>query len=130
MATGESELRSELLVKAEAKPEKVSLPEFPAIGAIHVRRLWGSDFEEYQSIWPDDDSGGKTPQDRYSAHLVALCACDADGARIFKTSDRDEIAKNWPMSALLRVAGKAQRINGLGKATEETIEGNSETGQA
>ncbi|MCC7314126.1 MAG: hypothetical protein IT419_04840 [Planctomycetes bacterium] len=126
MATGE--LREALLRKSEAKPEKVPLPEFPEIGTIHVRRLWGSDFEEYQSIWPDDE-GKKVSQAEFAAHMVALCVCDADGARVFQSTDKEAIAKTWHMSALLRVAAKAQRINGLGKATEETIEGNSETGQ-
>lgn len=59
--------------------------------------------------------------------LCLLCACDAEGVRLFGDDEADRVAAA-PGFLVSAVALKAAEINGLA-ADVEALEGNSEAGQ-
>lgn len=97
--------------------ETVSVPEWD--GEIRLRSMSGSERDAYeQSFFADRGADGKVAHVR--ARLVAACAVDAEGNRLF--SDADIVALGAKSaSALDRLFAAASKLNAVSAADVEAL---------
>jgi hypothetical protein len=88
----------------------VDIPEWG--GAIRLKALTGEEAVEFSESIKEGDKSG-------AARLVARCAVDEDGNRIFADADID-VLKQKSMKALLRAQNVAMKLNGLTEESKET----------
>lgn len=110
----------EILACADVVYDVVNVPEWG--GDVRVRSLSGKEYDEYQISLTDDNGKATDASMRnMSARLVALCAVDDSGARLF-TDAQAEVLGDKSHAALKRVYDAAARLNGLGnKELERSV---------
>ncbi len=96
----------------------VDVPEWG--GAVYVRVMSGRERDQFE-IATMPTTGGTLENLR--ARLVALCACDAEGVRLFTDADAGALG-DLEGAALDRVFAVARRVN---KLTAEDIEAEKKT---
>lgn len=109
--------------------ERVDCPEWG--GHLFVRTISGAERDDFEmSIYDANErrkrqkgtgsSDRRVRQGNLRAMLVARCACNAEGTRIFKDS---EVARLGEKSALVldRLYDVAARLNGLTQADEDRL---------
>lgn len=113
--------REAILAAQDLKTEDVSVPEWGGVVRVAVMTGTARDAWE-QSLVPA--SKGEAPNvANIRARLVAACAVDESGARLF--TDTDAVALGAKSAAALeRVAKACQRLNGLTAEEAETARGN------
>jgi hypothetical protein len=121
--------REAILGAEDLAREEVQVPEWG--GSLFVRSMTGTDRDAWeQSLVPSEGKGGKVGKAdvrNIRARLVALCAVDEAGQRLFTDADVQALgAKN--AVALDRCARVAQRLNGLTPEALEDAKGNSAAG--
>lgn len=79
----------------------------------YVRVMSGTERDEFDGFINDADKKPHSNSLVY-AKLVQLCACDANGERIFADDDPSVISKRMSVKALKRIADKALKVNLLG----------------
>lgn len=99
--------------------ELVDVPEFG--GRVWVREFSASECDRFSDISQRIEKE-KNPAlrdqlvRRRTAMVVAWCACDENGSRIFSDEDIDTIGES-PYSAINRLADAIVRISGFGSIT-------------
>lgn len=95
------------MAAARPAPVRVAVPEWG--GDVHVRAISGAERDAFElAITPPH---GKPENIR--AHLVVLCACDAEGAPLFTRADLAAVGA-LEARALDRIATVARQVNALG----------------
>lgn len=118
--------REAILRALDMEIEFVSVPEWAKLlpgGGTYVRSLEGHERDDFdEQITLTRKHGKKTTREIHMANarakLVALAACDKNGARIFFDTDVELLGKK-NARALQRVFEVAMRLSGM---TEEEIE--------
>lgn len=109
--------RDQVMQANDMVTEEVPVPEWG--GKILVRTLTGIELNQFQqdSMAP---KGSKKAADLHNsyARLIALCAIDAQGQRLFYPKDVELLGEK-SAAALSRVAQVCMRINNL---TQEDVE--------
>ncbi len=110
------------------KPPKLEVSEpftLPKSGLVmRVRELTVAERRALDAVrWKvDKDDAGEPAlvidNEKEDAAWIVWCACDAAGARIFKTEDLTAISK-WHASDAIFAARKAAELNRLGKESVE-----------
>lgn len=109
-------LGRDAILAAEDLPHvDVAVPEWG--GTVRVRAMTGAERDAFSEQLRDAE--GK----QYPIRLVAACAVDEAGKKIFWPQDVAELERKSAV-ALDRVATAAQRLNGVGQAAVEAAEKN------
>ncbi len=110
--------RDLILAAGAARPvERVEVPEWG--GAVFVRTMSGAERDAFELATAP-------PLGTFAnlrARLVALCACDEGGARLFEDADAARLGE-LDARALDRVFAAARRLNALGADDYEQIKKN------
>lgn len=104
----------EILGADDIRIESVEVPEWG--GTVCVRGMTGAERDSYETTLLV--MRGKTQElnlNNARAKLVALCACDESGKRIFEDDQVKALGKK-SASALDRVFQAAQRLSGITEA--------------
>lgn len=102
-------LRDQILAASDSQFDTVEVPEWNC--AIRVRSMNGAERDALERRISDQGKLG-TLGTNIRAMMVAFCAVDDAGARLFMDADIEALgAKNWV--ALDRVATAAMRLNKL-----------------
>lgn len=119
--------RDEILALSDIKTEPVHIPEWQT--TLTVRSLTGTE----RDLW--EASNLRRKGDKYEGHfanlrarLVVLCVVNADGSRMFKDEDVNQIGQK-NAAALDRIFEVARRLSGLKPEDVESLAKNSEPGQ-
>lgn len=117
----------DILSASDITYEDVSVPEWG--GLIRIRGLSGFERDRFEAETYSTKGKAVTANLlNLRARLVALCAIDETGRRIFKTDQVKKLgAKN--AAALDRAFAVAQRLSGLGDEDVQVLLGNFEPGQ-
>lgn len=109
---------------AKSRPPRAV--DVPGYGTAYVRALTAGERDRFDqgnyTVGPDG-----RPQlslGDVSARLVALCACDQDGRRLF-TDDAVDQLNDLPSDLVEPVASAAQDFNGMSKRAKEEAAKNS-----
>lgn len=110
--------RDQILSASDLTFEEVNVPEWG--GKVRVRTLTAGERDKFEALM-----FSKEPQDRgdYRATLVALCAVDENGNRIFEDKDVPELSKK-SAKAVNRVYNAATRVNLLSVDDQKELEKN------
>ena len=118
--------RAAILSAQDLTLTPVEVPEWG--GVVMVRPMTGKDRDEFESVMMLNEKQGLGVAYGLRARIVALVACDENGARLFELADVEALgAKNF--FALDRIVDVAQKLNGIGGAEVEEIKENSEAGR-
>lgn len=111
--------RDAILGASDLKTETVSVKEWG--GDVIIASMTG----EARDAWEKSlvGSNGKVNMENIRARLVAACAVDESGNRLFSDADATELGKK-SAAALDRCAKVAQRLNGLTDAELEEAKKN------
>ena len=113
--------REAILAADDLKSEEVSVPEWG--GTVRVAMMTGTVRDAWEQSLVPAGKGQAPNVANIRARLVAACAVDETGARLF--SDADAVALgNKSAAALERVAKACQRLNGLTAEEAEAARGN------
>jgi len=93
-----------VLALAEQKPTLVEVPEWG--GHVYVRSITAA---EASALEP----GASRDESSRLALIVARCACDENGERIWKDADIPRLNK-MPIAGIVRVAQAVGQLNALG----------------
>lgn len=113
------------ILAADDRPsELVDCPEWG--GSVRIGTMTGTDRDEFEAEVYGGQGAGKSALERHvRVLLVAYCAVDAEGRRLF--SDRAMIEdlgrKSW--RPIRRIAEAALALNALTEAAVEDLEKNS-----
>ena len=114
--------REQILAAQDLPSEVVPVPEWG--GDVRIRTLTTRERDRFEAATISVVDG--KPQlntENVRARLVALCAVDDTGARLFSDEDTDALgAKN--ASAVERLFSVAQRLNGFSKDDIEQLSKN------
>jgi len=113
-------LTRDQILKADDLPrELVKVPEWG--GELYIATLTGADRDSYEASIIERDAHGNVKQNftNMRAKLVARCAVDEKGKRIFKDADIVELGFK-SAAALDRCFGVASRLNAV---SDEDMEG-------
>jgi len=113
--------KKQILSANDLPKEKVEVPEWG--GHVFVRTLTGVERDRFEQTLLD---GKNVNMANVRARLVVLAAIADDGKRIFADTDATALGEK-SASALDRVYGVAQRLNGLTAADVEDLAKNSGT---
>lgn len=115
-------LRETILAAQDSKRIPVEVPEWGV--TVYLRTLSGTERDAFEGGLMKGKGKQRAPDlANLRARLVALCAVDADGKRIF--ADDDIPALGAKASAPLdRLFSAAQELNGLSGKDVEDLEGN------
>lgn len=106
---GREPSREAILTADDTKIELVLTPEWPC--DVYVKSISSGARDRFDKSLLSKD--GKTVIiDEMRAKLVAKCACDKDGKRLFSDADVMDLSKK-SAAALDRVFKAAQRLNGM-----------------
>ena len=111
--------RDQILKQKDRKTETVKVPEWG--GEVIVSAMSGTDRDSFEAGIVTAD--GKTDLKNMRAKLVAACVVDEKGNRLFQPADIEALGGK-SASALDRIAKVAQRLNRLGDAQLEELQGN------
>ena len=111
--------RDAILGAQDLKRELVEVPEWG--GSVHIATMTGA----ARNAWEQSlvQGGGKLNLANASARLVAACAVDEAGERLFSDADAEALGKK-SAAALPRCVAAAQRLNGLTADDMEAAKGN------
>lgn len=109
-----------ILAAADLAPVWVDVPEWG--GGVYVRAMSGVERDAFDAELAE--GGPDAVLTNIRARLVARCASDAEGARVFQDSDIPALGEKSG-AALDRVFTVAQRLNRLTEASIASAEGNS-----
>ena len=104
--------RDAILGADDRRTEDVEVPEWG--GTVRVRGLTGTERDAYEAsiVSLRGDGSQHFTLQNARARLVALCACDEAGERIFTDKDVKELGLKSAV-ALERVFDAARRVSGL-----------------
>ncbi len=111
--------RQAILAAQDLKTERVEVPEWG--GAVLISTMTGTDRNAWEQTLVSVN--GKVNLANASARLVAFCAVDENGQRLFTDADAVELGQK-SSAALQRCVNVAQRLNGLTAADMEEAKGN------
>jgi len=121
--------REDILKARERTFKDVYCPELE--GEVRIQSLMANELEEYQASnrgKPDKEGNVEIVWKGSAARLVARCAVDADGNRLF--SDTEALSLGKLNAALInRLFAAACKLNGIGEKEMEEMVKNSEPGQ-
>jgi hypothetical protein len=118
-----SSLREQILGAKDVRMEPVEVPEWGV--TVYVRAMGGDDLEAWEvGEYELREKVGERSILAFRSRLLAHCLCDADGTRLFKPEDAPALGKR-DARALSRLVKVAKRLNGIGKAEEDALLGNS-----
>lgn len=125
-------LRDQLLARRKAmKCQAVPMPELgegsdgqPVV--VHVRALSAAERDDYEAAQLDarEKGGERAALRNFRARLVALCACDGQGNRLFADGDEGPLGE-LPADEVGRLFEAAARLNGLTVEAQGAIAKNS-----
>lgn len=120
--------RDAILNADDLERRPVEVPEWG--GTLYVRSLTGAERDHFEtSLFEGQGKGRKENFANLRARMVALCAVDGEGERLFADADVAALGgKN--AAALDRVFDAAQRLNGFRQQDIEELVGNSESAPA
>ncbi len=108
-----------ILAAQDLETQDIEVPQWG--GVVRVRVMTGADREAfYQSI---QDLDPKSKVRRISMLLIALCAVDEEGNRLFTEEDVETLARK-SSKAIERVAKAIVRLNRLNEEAVEEAEKN------
>ena len=110
--------REQILAASDLKRETVNVPEWG--GSVIVSTMTGLDRDAFEASVIQD---GQPNMRNVRSKLVAACVVDEAGSRLFSMADVDALGSK-SSGALDRVAVVAQRLNRLGDAQLEELQGN------
>lgn len=113
--------REAILGASDLPTEEVEVPEWG--GTVLVRSMNGTERDAWEQSLIVKGRGDGVDVTNIRARLVAICAVDAAGKRLFSDTDATALGKK-SAAALDRVAKVAQRLNGLTAAEVEDARGN------
>ncbi|MFJ9413040.1 hypothetical protein ACIRPT_02600 [Streptomyces sp. NPDC101227] len=115
--------KDQILKADDLKTEPVEVPEWG--GEVLVRTLMGEERDKFEADSVTINKKGQPQQNlaNMRARLVALCAVNEAGERLFSAYDVPDLGRK-SATALDRVFQKAQELNGFTEADiEELAEG-------
>ena len=120
-------LNREAILGADDRPfEDVDVPEWG--GSVRIGVMSGTDRDAWdQALVRQEKNRTVSNLANIRARLVAYCAVDEAGQRIFSPGDVEALGQK-SSAALQRVFDAARRLNGLGPQAEEEAKGNSDPG--
>jgi hypothetical protein len=103
--------KADLFNRPRPKPVRVEIPELDRV--VHVRVLSAAEVEDLQgTMFKLDDGEASFDLRGQRGRLVALCACDEAGVRIFVDDDAAEIGR-LPACFVDPIFEAAQSANGM-----------------
>lgn len=105
--------RDQILEADDSKTVDVEVPEWG--GTVRVKAMSGQQRDRYE-VYVNQNL--KSDRVQVRAHLVALCAVDADGKRVFTDKDIRRLGDK-SAAALDRVWAAARSLSGLTTEDEE-----------
>jgi hypothetical protein len=121
--------REAILAVQDLAREEVQVPEWG--GSVSIKSMTGTERDAWeQSLVPAEGKAGKASKAdvrNIRARLVAMCAVDEAGQRLFTDADVQALGAKSAV-ALDRCARVAQRLNGLMPEALEDAKGNSAAG--
>lgn len=115
-------LGRDAILAADDRPWKdVPVPEWGTSQAVRVRTLNGLERDAFDAAMYDGRVKGALPNVR--ASLVAACAIDAQGVRLFSDGDAEALAQKSAL-VLDRLYDAAAALNGIGQTKIGELEGN------
>ncbi len=104
--------KEQILAAQDLPREEVAVPEWG--GTVFVRMLTAAERDAWEVSNIRLEEGGKaTPNlDNRSARLVALCAVDEEGNRLFSLEEAEQLGAK-AARAVARLYAAAERLNGL-----------------
>ena len=126
-------LTAEEIFKLEDRPiERVDFPErIPGWGGHHVfiRSIGGDERDGYELSFSDDEGKLKKDKRGIRSKLVALCACNEEGVRLF-TDVQAKALGSRNAAALDLMYTAARRLNGISEEDIQELAGNSSGGRS
>jgi hypothetical protein len=117
-------LTRDMILAADDLPkELVEVPEWG--GSVYVRCLTGTERDAWEASVVDMSGNGKAKAnlENLRAKLVARCACDEAGARIFSDADVAVLGAK-SAAAMDRLYTVAARLSKISKEDESELLGN------
>ena len=113
-------LTREAILAAQDLPSKpVDVPEWG--GQVFVRSMTGAERDQYeQAMIASRGPDGKINIANVRARLVAFCAVDENGKRLFADADLEALGAK-SAAALDRVFAAASALNGIGQQDVEAL---------
>lgn len=110
----------QILAAEDLRYETVKVPEWG--GDVRIRSLTGDELEEHdKALWAVKQTEGATIQQM--ARMVAWCAVDGDGARLFDVEHVEKLGRKNGR-ALRRIFNAAAELNILTEESAEKLRGN------
>lgn len=109
-------LTAQAIFAAEDLPKVfIPTPEWGKASGVYIRGMTGAERDAFESRVAGLQGGGGVEMDytNLRASLVASCAVDADGKRIFKSSDVDALGRKAG-AVLDRLFDAARKASGIG----------------
>lgn len=113
--------REQILGAVTLRTEDVEVPEWG--GVVRVSEMTGTSRDAWEQSLVPRETGGPANIANIRARLVAACAVDDKGRRLFTDVEAEELGQKSAL-ALERIAKVAQRLNGLTADEVETAKGN------
>lgn len=110
--------KANILGAGDLAHQDVDVPEWG--GSVRIRVMTGAERAQFEAMNVKRTASGGAEFDgtNYLAKLIAMCAVDADGNKLFTVDDIEALgSKNG--SVLTRVFRVAQELNGLGVEARE-----------
>ena len=104
----------DILDASDIHVELFDVPEWGA--SVYLRTLKSGEGDEIARLM-----SGKTAN--ANARVAIKCLCDADGKRVFKPRDAEDLA-NKSFAAIDRILHKIVAMNNMGEDDEKELEGN------
>lgn len=120
--TGKALSREEILGIEDLVTEAVEVPEWGG-GVVHVRTMTGAERDEFEQRIYSARPGQPVDRRNIRARLIAQCAVNGTGERLFTEEDIEELGAK-SARALDRLFSVAQRLNGLRAEDIEELAGN------
>lgn len=122
-----AELTAEaILATATAPPQPLYVPEWG--GTVYVREMSGAERDAFEAASLAGRGKGATfNAQNIRARLACACICRADGVRLFRDDQADELGAK-SARALNRIFEVAAPLNGLTESDVEQLAGKSAAG--
>jgi hypothetical protein len=114
----------QILDADDMKTIDVEVPEWG--GSIRLRSLTGAERDAFEAESVELDKKGQPiplPPKNFRAKLIARCAINEDGTKLFNSKLAVEALGNKSASVLTRLAMECQKLNGMSEdEVEEAVE--------
>jgi hypothetical protein len=115
---------AEILAADDRSVEMVDCPEWG--GEVRIATMTGTERDEFEAeVYGNADSGKSALERHIRVLLVAYCAVDAEGRRLFTDRAEIEALGRKSFKPIRRIAEVAMRLNALTEAAVEDLEKNS-----